>query len=100
MTPFQLHPDAKAELHEAAAWYEERRPGLGLDFLREVRRGVREICQAPARSPLWGRGPDRRFLLARFPYWIVYEDLGATVAIKAVAHAKRNPGYWRKRVWR
>lgn len=33
---FHYHPEADQEFIEAVAYYEERDPGLGLDFSREV----------------------------------------------------------------
>jgi toxin ParE1/3/4 len=36
--------------------------------------------------------------VARFPYRVVYVVLGADIDVLAVAHAKRRPGYWRRRV--
>jgi hypothetical protein len=32
----ELHPEARAELRSAALWYDERRPGLGDEFIVEV----------------------------------------------------------------
>jgi len=34
----------------------------------------------------------------RFPYRIVYLVIGEDVDVVAVAHAKRRPAYWRRRV--
>jgi len=34
-------------------------------------------------------------VLHRFPYSVFYEVLGATMTVLAVAHHRRNPGYWR-----
>ena len=31
----ELHPEARAELRSAALWYDERRSGLGDEFLAE-----------------------------------------------------------------
>jgi hypothetical protein len=40
----------------------------------------------------------RRVLLPRFPYAVVFMDLGREVRVLAVAHAKRRPGYWLNRI--
>jgi hypothetical protein len=34
----ELHPEARAELRSAALWYDERRPGLGDEFIAEMKR--------------------------------------------------------------
>ena len=39
----------------------------------------------------------RRRLLRRFPYVIVYVELVTEIRILALAHASREPGYWRER---
>ena len=31
-----LHPEARAELRSAALWYEERREGLGMEFIAAI----------------------------------------------------------------
>lgn len=44
---FAFHPEAEAEFLEAIAYYEERAPGLGLDFSAEVRAGIQRILAFP-----------------------------------------------------
>lgn len=42
--------------------------------------------------------PDiRRFVLRKFPYSIIYSIEPDCVMILAVAHQRREPGYWRER---
>ena len=45
---FRLLPPAARELREAARYYEDRVPGLGFDFLQEVRAAIRRILMHPA----------------------------------------------------
>ena len=40
----------------------------------------------------------RRLLVKRFPYQLIYRVEGDEIVIYAVAHQKRRPGYWRKRI--
>jgi plasmid stabilization system protein ParE len=40
----------------------------------------------------------RRILLNRFPYFIVFRERLHDIQIIAIAHAKRRPGYWTKRL--
>jgi hypothetical protein len=65
------HPEADDELESAALWYEERRAGLGDDFLDEFGRPLRRIVAVPQR---WRkiRGVNRKLNFHRFPYAIVY----------------------------
>jgi hypothetical protein len=47
--PLDFHPAVRSEIDDAHAWYEQRRPGLGRDFLDEVERVLGEITANPAR---------------------------------------------------
>ena len=100
MTRVRFHPAASAEAEADTRWYNERVSGLGDDFRAELVAGVERIAEAPEVWPTSTYDPRaRRYLLSRFPYSIVYlvgSDDGITVA--AVAHAKRRPGYWRRRI--
>ena len=44
---FHLLPPARQELRAAARYYEECVPGLGQDFLLEVRETIQRIIQWP-----------------------------------------------------
>ncbi len=102
MSAVRLSPEAVTELAEAAQWYAARRPGLEVEFLTEVERVLPLIGTSPASFPrLLDLPADlvvRRALLPRFPYAIVFMDLGTEIRVLAVAHAKRRPGYWLNRV--
>jgi plasmid stabilization system protein ParE len=37
---------------------------------------------------------NRKRVLHRFPYSVIYEVQGSTVTVVAVAHHRRKPGYW------
>ena len=91
------HPDAKAELREAAAYYESCRDGLGRAFLVAVDSAVDRIIEFPE---AWRRihGDFRRILVRRFPYGVIYALHGDDIYVVAVMHLKRKPGYWLTRV--
>lgn len=90
-------PAARAELIEAAAYYEECRQGLGKTFLSEVERAVTRLSDKPLRWRKIG-GRFRRCLVKQFPYGIIYAVEGKDIFVAAVMHLKRKPGYWRKRI--
>ena len=91
--PVVVHADAETEIEEAAVWYEERRPGLGLEFVAAIDRAVLDIGENPHRFPVW-KPPWRRAVLRRFPFLVFFEVEEGRVTVMAVAHAKRRPGYW------
>jgi plasmid stabilization system protein ParE len=92
---------ASAEMAEAAAWYESRVDRLGERFLREAEAAFARVDEKPLTGSPWkhGRLPDgvRRMFLRSFPYSVIY-ILEPSVVIVAVAHARRRPGYWVKRL--
>jgi hypothetical protein len=97
LIPIIFHPDAENEVDNSIGFYEERQPGLGLDFQREVIDGISKIHDAPTCWPKHKYG-TRKFLLPRFPFYIYYIDLPDYIWIVAVAHCSRNPNYWKDRL--
>ena len=92
----RLHPEALAEYAEAAGFYEERAPGLGLEFFDEVQRVLRLIGETPGvGSPL--KAPYRRAYCRRFPFGVIYREDEDVVWVQAVMHLRRRPGYWKDR---
>jgi hypothetical protein len=63
-------PAARDELAEAVAYYDEQRPGLGDEFLHEVKRAVGRIRGFPKAWPKMSRR-SRRCRVTRFPYGLV-----------------------------
>lgn len=93
---FYFHEDAAAELENAVAYYDECRPGLGLDFAHEVYAAIARIVQFPeAWSPLSKN--TRRCLVTRFPYGVIYRVKSDYIEVIAIADLRRRPGSWRSR---
>ena len=88
-----LDPEAKAELRQAALFYEDCRQGLGQEFLDAVESAFDQIHKHPT---LWRllKGRFRRYLVHQFPYGVVYAIEGRTIYVAAVMHLRRKPGYW------
>ena len=93
-----LLPEANAELHEAAHWYDERRLGLGTKFLEVVTEVLESIEQNPERytriETLDASRDVRRVVLKRFPYLVICEHRDGDVIVVAVMHAGRRPNFW------
>jgi toxin ParE1/3/4 len=100
----RLHEAAAEEAIEAAAWYEQERPGLGQEFagaLDAVLDLLEEGIVRPAKMPgAAGVRGAKRLILRRFPYDVVVQELSDEVLVVAVAHQSRRPGYWRGRLRR
>jgi toxin ParE1/3/4 len=92
---FRIHDDATLELRRAAAWYEERREGLGVDLVMAVNSAVAKIVEAPERWPRFGGAS--RYVLKRFPYSVIFRVGAGEVVLIAIAHHSRRPTYWKRR---
>jgi hypothetical protein len=95
----ELHPEPGGELRRAALWYDERRPGLGDEFISEVSAALARIGETPDSYPAWphtraARALIRKAIIQRFPYVIAFEKHEQHVLVLAFAHAKRRPHYW------
>ena len=94
---YWLHPEAREDLPEAAEFYRERAGNaLALALLEDFERAIALLLEHPALGPIWRHG-RRRWLLARFPYSLIYTVVGDEIRVLAVAHRSRRPGYWRAR---
>ena len=95
----ELLPEALAELMQAAEWYEDRRLGLGEEFLGAAEQAMDAVAAAPLASAAWpGSVRHRRRLMKNFPYFLVYEVRSDAIEFVAIAHTKREPGYWLERI--
>jgi len=91
-----LLQEAEEELIKAASYYEQQQPGLGVEFIREVRR----ICKLVSASPKAAtkvRKEIRRRLVRRFPFSVLYQEVEDSILVIAIAHQRRKPGYWKNR---
>lgn len=95
----EYFPQARLELESAFDWYLERSPRAAEAFLHEVDRAVVIIAAAPR---VWPRfeASTRRYILQKFPYSIVFRETATRIIVVAVAHHKRRPRYWYRRLRR
>lgn len=93
----ELHPEAIAEARDAREWYAGRSPVAADAFMAELDGAVEGIRQWPDRWAAYLHG-TRRYLLKRFPYLVIYRATTEKIQVIAVAHGRRKPGYWRRRL--
>jgi plasmid stabilization system protein ParE len=97
MTPrLFVRGDAAADLDAASEWYEERRVGLGGEFLRATRATLAGVARAPEQFPV-ARSPVRRALVRRFPYAIYFVPESEQTVVIGVLHVRRDPHVWQSR---
>lgn len=94
---FAFHPEAESEFLEAIDFYEDAKESLGLEFASAVFSSISSICAHPRAWPVVS-DDIRRCLVNRFPYGILYSEIGGEVTIHAVMHLHRNPDYWKERI--
>ena len=87
---------ARAEFDAAALWYEERRPGLGTQFVSEIDRAVELAARQPDRFPVKHK-EIRCVQVRRFPYSVFFRPETHRIVVLAVFHARRNPTIWQTR---
>ena len=79
-----IAPEAEQDIEEAYAWYEDRRVGLGEEFLSCVDACIEAIRRASEMHAAVHEN-YRRGLVRRFPYAIFYEDTEGTVTMPITA---------------
>jgi toxin ParE1/3/4 len=89
--------EARAELDDAALYYESARTGLGGEFLAEMDVALAFIEQFPDACPPSAHD-CRHKKVHRFPYHLVFSVEDGEIVIVAVTHASRDPAYWHNRV--
>ena len=92
-----IHPAALEEAEAATDWYSQRSRRAAERFLDELDSAVDHILQSPSRYPAY-QHDTRRMVLRRFPFTIVFREITARLETIAIAHGRRNPGYWRDRL--
>lgn len=97
MTEIIYHPRADDEVFESARLYERCREGLGWRFLRAVQRAEDRIRNGPLVFPIL-RDEIRKCPVRRFPFNLLFRVDPDHVFVVAVAHQRRRPGYWLRRL--
>ncbi len=95
-TPVEFHPGAIEEARAARVWYTQRSPSAASAFMQELDVAVARVTEAPGSGVRYLHG-TQRYLFRRFPFSLVYRELGGHIQVIAFAHAKRRPGYWKPR---
>jgi len=92
-----IRPEAENDLKEAFSWYENRRQGLGYDFLLQVDAGLKFLEKNPKIFPPEYEGA-RKYIIKRFPYKIIYLLEEERIIVLAVIHGKKSQILTKKRI--
>ena len=92
-----LHDEADAEFQSAVATYQGESHELAVRFYRGFFATLNRIGSHPKAWPRL-RGSVRKCLVQGFPYKLLYLIEPDRIFVVALMHAKRQPGYWERRL--
>ncbi len=87
---------AEEDYTEALSWYAQRSERAARGFEAEFEQAIRAIQTTPQRFAFCDSS-HRFYLMRRFPFQVIFRETSGRSLIVAVAHAKRQPGYWQGR---
>lgn len=93
----EAEPLVETDIESSFEWYELELPGLGQEFLEEVRTAYLKIMDGPLKYEKLRSGV-RRALTKRFPYAIYFVVEGQVIVILAILHCARDPAEWQWRI--
>lgn len=91
-----VHPEALQEAQAAYLWYSAQSEAAGDSFMAELDRALDQVVEHPQTWPLYLHS-TQRYILRRYPFFLVYRQKDEEVLVVAISHAKRRPGYWKRR---
>lgn len=90
-------PAVEDEIIDASLWYENKKEGLGLDFLLSVEATLHSIRRDPLHFQTVHKN-TRRAMTKRFPYGIFFILEDQTITILATISFHCHPAKWQKRL--
>src|SRR5262245_54689209 len=93
----EFTPQARRDVREAFAWYEDQRAGLGDRFLSHLDECFAAIEKRPELFEVVYKH-YRRAIVRKFPYAVFYRADGNTITIHSVFQSAQNPRKWRRRL--
>lgn len=97
MKPWFFEAGAEEDFAAALEFYREESDALAGRLYDEIHRLVSDVCAAPRLYRVVA-SPVRRHFSEVFPFAVLYVEKPDLIAILAIAHFKRRPGYWRDRL--
>lgn len=88
-----IRKEAELDINNDFEYYQEKRAGLGHDFLLCVEEALEKLQRNPLAYREIYKGL-RRVPIQRFPYRIFYVVQNHNVIITAVFHARKDPKSW------
>lgn len=86
----EFKDEANQEIIEAYLYYEEKRTGLGEEFLEHLDTYFDRIAKNPKHF-IQKRKPYREAFIKRFPFLVIYEITKGKVIVYSVFNTWQNP---------
>jgi hypothetical protein len=86
----EVKDEANLEITEAYLYYEEKRKGLGEEFLDQLDIYFDRITENPKHFPQ-KRKPYREVFIKRFPFLVIYEISKGKIIVYSVFNTWQNP---------
>ncbi|MDX1960367.1 MAG: type II toxin-antitoxin system RelE/ParE family toxin [Leptospiraceae bacterium] len=93
----QFTAKAKKDLEESVNFYEDRKLGLGKNFLNTIKEKTLEIKSQPEKNPSSEDGV-KKTKVKKFPFYIYYIFKSPLVIIIAIWHVARLPFSRKERI--
>jgi plasmid stabilization system protein ParE len=91
----QISEEAASDLTSAITYYSDQNADLAGAFFSDFDSACDLIIERPEIGKPIGTG-NRKVVLQRFPFVLIYKSEGDYLRILAVAHQRRRPEYWKK----
>ena len=92
----RFHPLVAEDLREATRWYDEISVDLGNRFRSQVNARFDDIAERPESFAI--AFDDVHFArIQRFPYLVLFRNLGDVIHLLGVFHSASDPARWRQR---
>jgi toxin ParE1/3/4 len=97
---FEFLIPAEAEFEEAFDWYAARSSRAAEGFRNRVRRAITAAMEWPTSAGFLVGKRVRKIVLRPYNYGLLYFVHADVLYIVAIAHNRRAPNYWRRRLRR
>ena len=91
-----IKPFTELDATDAANWYNEKREGLGDEFILALDAKINAIQRNTGSFQVIYKN-IRRALTERFPYGIFFIVEDENIYVLAIQHTSRSPKNWKKR---
>ena len=87
----EFHPSTVGDVNKAASFYARARPGLELEFRKEIDAVIARIARNPMQFPVV-EAQIRRCIVHRFPYSVLFRVVNPDcIRVLVVRHHRRHP---------